>query len=264
MEEEKITQVFTVRDRPVGFRSSRWGGALVAIERGEFPISATGYRSLCGVPAEAVTPAFLEELARAHEREHQDVLRRLREAHQPVGEPISNHIQASSAYEQGLLHGFFSSDRDRAALWSGAHQLLCRVDDDRRFQPTPKRTFVAWTPEHCARALARARELKGLLARLAAGDFPAELPVRLIGAQGYLGLPPKPVGEPKIDLGGYTTEMALELPSVTVAPRPTRTAMQGERAAAVSREAQLGLFDMGPSVATKPRGASQPGPKVRI
>lgn len=264
MEEEKITQVFTVRDRPVGFRSSRWGGALVAVERGDFPISPTGYRSLCGVPAEAVTPEFLEELARTHERDRQGVLLRLREAHEPVGEPISNYIQASGAYEQGVLHGFFASDRDRAALWSGAHQLLCRVDDDRRFQPAPERTFLAWTKEHCAQAVTRARELKAVLARLAAGEFSAELPVRLIGAQSYLRLPPKSGGEPKIDLGGYTAEMALNLPAVAIAARQARTRAKEERTEASSVANQLGLFDLGTSMAMKVKHPAQAGPKLRL
>lgn len=265
MEEEKITQVFTVRDRPVGFRSGRWGGALVAVERGEFPISPTGYRSLSGLAAEAVTPAFLDELSWGHERELQGVLQLLREAHQSVGEPISNYIQASGAYEQGMLHGFFASDRDRAALWSGAHQLLCRVDDDARFQPAPDPRFVAWTAEHCAGALARARELKSLLVRLAAGDFPATLPVRLIGAQGYLDLPAKRGGEPKIELGGYTAEMAFKLPAMTLARRPARIVAKEHRpAASMMPEAQLGLFDPSPNVATKPRSPAQLGPKLRV
>lgn len=163
-----------------------------------------------------------------------------------------------------MLHGFFSADRDRAALWSGAHQLLCRVNDDRRFQPTPERTFVAWTAEHCARALTRARELKGLLARLAAGDFPSELPVGLIGARGYLGLPPKPGGEPKIDLGGYTAEMAFDLPAVAIMARPTRTRAKEERTES-SPVNQLGLFDpAGPSVAMKAESPAQTGPKLRL
>jgi hypothetical protein len=264
MELEKITQVFTVRDRPVGYRAGRWGGALVAVERGDFPISPTGYRSLCGLAREAVTPGFLEDLARAHERERQGVLQRLREAHQPVGSPISNYIQASSAYESAAQYGFFASNRERAALWSGAHQLLCRVNDDARFQPAPDRTFVAWTKEHCEASLVRARELKALLGRLAAGDFPEELPVRLLGVQSYLALPARPGGEPRIELGGYTAEMALGLPAVSLARRPMRTVAKQDQPTSGLPEAQLGLFDPGPSVATKPREAPQPAPKLRI
>lgn len=262
MEHEKITQEFSVRNRPVGYRAGRWGGSLVAVERGEFPISPTGYRSLCGLAAAAVTPEFLENLAQAHERERQVVLQRLREGHQPVGKPISNYIHASSAYEQGLQHGFFASDRDRAALWSGAHQLLCRVDNDPRFQPAPEHTFVAWTKAHCDQALGRARELRMLLARLAAGDFMAELPVRLFGVQSYFELPLKAGGEPRIELGGYTAEMAFDLPARSVARRPARVEAKGKQTKPIQAESQLGLFGSGPSVATKPHGLSLRAPKL--
>ncbi len=253
MKGEKITKVFMVRNRPIGFQEGRWGGALVAVERGDFPISPTGYRSVAGAPAESITPEFLEDLARAHERERQDILHRLREGHQPVGPPISSYIHASSAYEQAVQHGFFATERDRADLWSGAHQLLCRVDHDARFQPAPDRTFVAWTAKHCAAAMARARDLKALLTRLAAGEFPAALPMRMIGAQGYLNLPPKPGGEPKIDLGGYTAEMALELPTVTTAPRPTRTTARATPVDHSPSGNQMGLFDNPADTANPPR-----------
>ena len=74
---------------PVGRLSGdRWGGALVAVERGDFPISPTGFRSLSGAGIARVTPDFLESLAQAHERERQAVLRRLREVQEPVGDPI--------------------------------------------------------------------------------------------------------------------------------------------------------------------------------
>lgn len=262
MEEEKITQVFTVRGRPVGFRSGRWGGALVAVERGDFPVSFSGFRSLSGLPVASVTPDFLENLAQAHERERRDLLRRLQEGHQPVGAPVSSYIHASGAYEQAIQYGFFATDRDRAALWSGAHQLLCRVDDDARFQPAPERTFVAWTAKQCAAALARARELKTLLVRLAAGDLAVNLPVRFLGVQAYLELPAKPGGEPKVELGGYTAEMAFDLPMVSVARRPARAAVREEPP--LHPAAQLGLFDPESSVATKPRGAAQSGPKFRL
>ena len=48
MPDDTITATFTVRGRPVGFVPGRFGGALVAVERGYFPVSSTGYRSLAG------------------------------------------------------------------------------------------------------------------------------------------------------------------------------------------------------------------------
>ena len=44
MSEETVARVFTVRSRPVGFVAGCYP-SLVAVERGYFPISQTGYRS---------------------------------------------------------------------------------------------------------------------------------------------------------------------------------------------------------------------------
>ena len=74
-----------------------------------------------------------------------------------------------------------------------------------------------------------ARSLKALLARYAGGDFSAAPPVRLLGAQGYFRLPPKAVGEPKIELGGLVAEMTLNLPSASSAVRRLERAVVRER-----------------------------------
>lgn len=252
MSQEKVTKVFTVRDRPVGYQAGRWGGALVAVERGEFPISSTGFWSLSGAGEAAVTSEFMEARARVHEREREGVLQRLREAQTPEKNPTLNYIQASGAYEQALQYGYFAMDRDRASLWAGASRLLCMVDADVRFQPAPDSSYVAWTKEHCDAALARARELKALLIKLATGEFPAEMPVRLSGVGAYFALPPKIAGEPRIELAGYTAEMALNLPTAAAATqrKPFRAASR-EPTAAPQGATQLGLFDS-PSVATRP------------
>jgi hypothetical protein len=262
-EEQKVTRVFTVRGRPVGFQTESWGGALVAVERGEFPLSPTGFRSMSGAGEASVTPAFLEELARTHERERRSLVERLQEAQKPVGGTIINYIHASGAYEQAIQYGFFATDRDRAALWSGANRLLCMVDSDARFQPTPEESYVAWTAEGCAQALARAREFKALLAKLASGELPLEMPLRLMGANAYLALPPKPGGEPKIELGGFTPEMSLELASAPLAlRRETRTAPRLDPETPVQGADQLGLFD-GPIATPTVRTVPSTTPGVR-
>ncbi len=264
--EEKVTRVFMVRGRPVGFQAGRWGGALVAVERGDFPVSPTGFRSMSGAGEASVTPGFLEDLARAHEHERKGLIERMREAEKPVAGSIINYIHASGAYEQAIQYGFFASDRDRAALWTGANRLLCIVDSDIRFQPTPEPTYFAWTAEGCAEARARAREFKTLLGKLASGEIPAEMPVRLLGANAYLALPPKSSGEPKIELGGFTAEMSLELPSTTVTQRRISRAEPREKPTSpIQRPDQLGLFDTSvtdPAVRTIPSAAAGVRPSL--
>src|SRR5688572_14569904 len=126
MKHEPVTHVFSVRGRPVGFRPSRFGGELVATERGLFPVSPTGYRSLTGLfdggPArhEMVSPEFLEALAAERDREHQHLLNQLREGVKPVGQPVANYVHVSIAFEKAVQNGFFATDRERTALWSGA------------------------------------------------------------------------------------------------------------------------------------------------
>lgn len=265
-DEEKVTRVFTIRGRPVGFQAGRWGGALVAVERGEFPVSPTGFRSMSGAGEASVTPAFLEELARTHDQERRGLVERLQEAQKPVGGPIINYIHASGAYEQAIQYGFFAADRDRAALWAGANRLLCLVEGDARFQPTPEESYVAWTAEGCAQALARARKFKALLAKLASGELPVEMPLRLMGANAYLALPPKPGGEPKVELGGFTPEMSLGLGSAPVAQRRAPpTAPRSDPETPVQSADQLGLFDAPmavPTVRTVPSATSGFRPSV--
>ena len=72
MAESSITRLFTVRDRPVGFVEGRWGASLVAVERGYFPVSPTGYRSLSGLGGATVTVEHLESLAVDRDRERQE------------------------------------------------------------------------------------------------------------------------------------------------------------------------------------------------
>lgn len=134
------------------------------------------------------------------------------------------------------------------------------VDTGARFQPAPEPTYVVWNKEHCDSALQRARELKIFLAKLAVGEFPREAPVRMIGVKAYLELPPKPGGEPRIELAGYTAEFALNLPRPSEGSRrPSRLSNNTEAESVVPAESQLGLFDA-PSVATAPAGKK---PEVR-
>lgn len=217
MRDEMISHVFSVRGRPVGFRPGRFGGDLVAIERGYFPVSPTGYRSLAGHfgltgPADpsAISPEFLETLAQAQDRERQATLARLRRTPRADADYLTNFIGVSINTAQAVQEGIFAPERDRAALWGGAYRLLCLIDSDRRFQPAS--TAPAWTRAQCAAALARERELLGLIRQLAAGEFPTSPPARWLSLQAYFDLPPKPSGEPSFALPAITEEFAIDLP----------------------------------------------------
>jgi hypothetical protein len=258
MEQKTYTRVFTVRGRPVAFNASRWGGELVALERGYFPVSSTGYRSCTGfvgrtdITDEMLTE-FMESVAKEQDREHEALIKRLREGMKPVGGPISNYIHVSLSYEKAFQDGFFATDMQRAGLWAGAHQLLCLVDSDARFQPAPDPTYPVWTKKQCDQSLDFARALRGLLPRYANGDFSVAPPVRLLGAQGYFRLPPKAGGEPKVELVGYTAEMALNLsPKSAPARRTRRPTAREEPVPPVQPETQLGLFGVGPTVSCVP------------
>lgn len=256
----KPTRILTVRGRPVGFNASRWGGELVAVERGYFPVSPTGYWSCSGFVGktdvtEQALQDFMEQNEQERDRDRESLLKDLREAVKPVGEPIRNYIHASQSYERAFQDGFFATDAQRASLWAGAYQLLCLVDSDARFQPTADPKYVAWNKEHCDKALAYARDLRGLLIRYAKGDFSEAPPIRVLGAQGYFRLPPKPGGEPIIELGGYVAEMALNLP-VEPVRKAERKIAQREKTAPVESATQLGLFSPAP-------GADEPPPAIR-
>jgi hypothetical protein len=251
-------RVFTVRGRPVGFNATRWGGELVALERCYFPVSPTGYRSCTGfvgredISADVLTE-FIETVAKEQDREREDLMKRLREGIKPVGDPISNYIHVSLSYEKAFQDGFFATDKQRAGLWAGAYQLLCLVDSDARFQPAPDPTYVVWTKKQCDQSLAFARTLHGLLPRYANGDFAEVPPGRVSGVQRYFRLPSKPDGEPKVELGGYVAEMALNLsPMSTLARRRQRPTVQEELFPPVRPEMQLGLFETGPTISCVP------------
>lgn len=261
MPEERVSEIYTIRGRPVGYAPDSWGGSFVAVERGYFPISPTGYRSCTGFARREITPAdkqaVLAKLAEEQDRERTSLLKRLGEGAKPEGDPVLNYIHASMAYEKAVADGFFATDRQRSELWSGAHKLLCVVLDDRRYQPTTEAKYPAWHEAHCQAAMDFARKLRESLVRWAGGDFSETPPLRLLGAQGYFRLPAKPGGEPRVDLGAYTAELSLDAPAVMMARQPRRRESVGT-GLPPGPETQLGLFDV-PAVATKPMRTVLPG-----
>jgi hypothetical protein len=211
------THIFSVRSRPVGFEPGRFGGALVAVERGYFPVSSTGYRSLAshfGINGEAdpatISADFLESLAVAQDRTRQTLLARLRRTPLPTLGRLGNFIGACIDAEAALAEGFFARDEERFALWYGAFRHLNLIDTDARFQPTP--TAPAWSASGCAQALAIRRALLGFVRQLAAGDLPTPPDGTHFAVRAYLELPPKAEGEPAFTLPTVTADLPLDLP----------------------------------------------------
>ncbi|OAM91776.1 hypothetical protein OH491_24860 [Termitidicoccus mucosus] len=206
--------VFTVRGRPVEFRPSQFGGGLFAVERGAFPASPTGYRSLAGhFPQfgpgnpEDLSVDFLESLAEAYDKDRGALRTRLHRIARG-----GDFISISMAAVEALDHGFFAPPEEHIALWQEAYRLFCLIDTLPRFQPQPY--SAAWTPEYCAKALAEQRALLRFVRQLATGSFPPA-PHKLFGAKAYLSLPPKPEGEPGFILPGIASEFAFDLSTPT-------------------------------------------------
>lgn len=243
----KPAHIFTIRERPVAFRPSRFGGELVAVERGYCPVSGTGYRSLAGVfgfnkevQASSIPEGFLESLAKAQDETRHAALRRVSRAPKPDGRELSNFIGANGDAENALNEGFFAPEPERRALWSGAYGVLCLIDTDARFQPKPDNGV--WTPKCCANALTTARDLLQWVTELARGDFSKPKLGRLYCAHGYLGLPPKAGGEPSFALPRITAEFALPLPDSVPAQPVRRTARAAAKASETASTAQMSLF----------------------
>ncbi len=260
MAEAKVSEIYTIRGRPVGYAPDSWGGSFVAVERGYFPISSTGYRSCTGFARREITPAgkqaVLQKLTEEQDRERASLMKRLGEGAKPEGDPVLNHIHASMTYEKAVADGFFATDRLRGELWSGAHRMLCVVLDDRRFQPTVAAKYPAWNETHCTGAMDFARKLRESLVRWAGGDFSEAPPLRLLGAHGYFQLPARPGGEPLMDLGTYTAELALDGPAGWTVRLPRRRQATENRPSPQVPETQLGLFE---AAVTMPTPASPAG-----
>lgn len=245
----ETSRIFTLRSRPIAYQPGRWGGALVAVERGFFPVSGTGYRSLSGLhgtdegDATTITPEFLKALAVNQDRERRSVLARVLRPPTPGRDALTNYVSVSLDADKALAEGFFAPDAERVALWGGAYRLLCLIDADPRFQPSPH--APAWTPAHCAETLARHRAALAFVRQLATGDFPTAPSPHCLCAAAYFELPPKPAGESGFALPALPTALPLDLPSAPAgdhAPghRPTR-AIPSRRETA-DDATQLSLF----------------------
>lgn len=256
-------QIVSVRGRPVGINRSRFGASLVAVERGYFPVSSSGFWSLSGYgigqPGPlAIRPEYLESLAENQDRERKALLVNLHRAVKPERDRKGNFIHVSLYVDKAINDAFFAPDHERASLWQAAHRLLCLVDVDPQFQPAPDGS--AWNKEQCDMALANLRNLHACLKRFAQGDYSGELPMPLFGAKAYVRLPPKPGGEPLVALHETSIELSFNLKGTEkpvrlpprVTPRPIKPPNEP-----IQPPAQLGLFPGGETPALK-------GPRISV
>ena len=246
--EDQPIQIVSVRGRPVGINRSRFGASLVAVERGYFPVSPTGFWSLSGFGMGQTGPLslsseFLESLAVAQDRERKALLVNLHRAVKPERERRGNFIHVSLYVDKAINDAFFAPDHERAPLWQAAHRLLCLVDSDPQFQPAPDR--FAWNAQQCQAALGKMRDLHEALKRFAHGDYAGELPMPLFGARAYAALPARPAGEPIVALHETAIELTFNLKLTEkprcVPPRATPKVVNSQDET-VQPPAQLGLF----------------------
>lgn len=248
MSEERVREVLTVRERPVGWVEGKWGSSLVAVERGSFPVSQTGYRSLSGLRGKP-TQEFLEELAKERDLERKETLARARKPMRPEPESIRNYIHVSSSAEKAFHDGFFATDAERAKLWPAAFKLFSLIDTDARYQPAPD---IRWSQESCTKALARTREALQFLKVCASGEFPKKIPFKTPWLQivptSYFQLPPKPGGEPVVALPAVTANLSIDLTTMPAPSKPVAARRKTEMVSAspARPETQLGLFETAP------------------
>lgn len=246
--EANPVQIVSVRGRPVGISRCHFGAELIAIERGYFPVSPTGYWSMTGYGAGqagplAIKPELLESQAEAQDRERRALLINLHRAVKPERDRRGNFIHVSLYVDKAINDAFFAPEHERAPLWQAAHRLLCLVDSDPQFQPAPD--YYAWTSRQCEQALGNMRRLHECLKRFAQGDYSGEIPMPLFGAKAYVRLPPKPSGEPVVTLHETAVELSFDLKMGEKPKRtPERTAPQTIRRATepARQPVQLGLF----------------------
>lgn len=211
-------EILTVRGRPVGYRSTPWGGEVFATERGYFPVSSSGYYSLSGRRGsvgldhyDPPTADFLEQLAQHQDAEHGALVRRC-EKHLRSPAKVGDYIAVSLSTSAALDRGFFARDVARRILWQLAYQLCDRVMNTPEWHPVEQ---GCWTPEVCASAIQENAAMHAWLRDLLQGRV--QEPPILAGprqlafhGRGYLELPERI--EPVFELPARDTDFGFDIP----------------------------------------------------
>jgi len=217
MNHPKISKLFTVRNRPVLFTRTdgRYSESLHAIERGAFPVSPSGYHSLCGILRdcrdnsefpfdEEAIHSVIESIAAKGDESYRKVLTHAQRAARmrPDGS-VSHFISLDTNAIQAVRFGFFANNETRTKLWQVAYRLFRMMCEDGHFSPKKmaESGAPAWYEAACRTNLDKAQKQFAFLRQLMAGDFNLngldhnEL---FYSTSHYFSLPPKPDGEPVI------------------------------------------------------------------
>lgn len=213
--ERSLDAILECRGRRIGFRHTRFGGEIHAVDRGYFPCSSTGYRSLgryaFGDNAPLPGVADLEALAVEQDKVNVSLLKRCHRALRAPGRPngVDNFIYASGAADCALAHGFFADPALRADLWRSAFRIYTAIIDTPEAHPGHSSQCLnrnAWTPDYCVSRLQLIVDTRTWLRDLLDGtfvlpDWPRQyLP---LGAASYFDLPAAAearVGAPSLDM----------------------------------------------------------------
>ena len=214
-----LSEIVSVFGRPVGVLRTPAQTALVAMERGYFPLSVTG-SIVIGGPREALPPVrHLAVMNCCADEERAQVRREILAGPRLHRSPMVNHHRACSLAEHAIEAGFFARPAERDRLWTLAHRQLCRSETDPRFRP--EATAQCGSGHEAAQAVTRVQRLRRFLESCGRGDSPAVAPWGFLAAAAYLRLPADAKHPPRLRLQGDFIRVDSDFMAVRpVSPAP--------------------------------------------
>ncbi len=214
-----LSEIVSVFGRPVGVLRTPEQTALVAVERGYFPLSVEGSIGIGG-PREALPPVrHLAVMNCCADEERAQVLREILAGPRVHRNPMVNHHRACALAEHAMEVGFFARPAERDRLWTLAHRQLCRSETDPRFRP--EATAQCGSGHEAAQAVTRVQRLRRFLESCGRGDSPAVAPWGFLAAAAYLRLPADAKHPPRLRLQGDFIRVDSDFMAVRpVSPAP--------------------------------------------